>query len=105
VFLVGPIGPEPVAVLEHPSGVNLDLTLNADSQSTENVLMDIPEKHPGITHIALDVSDPKAVQSVLAGQWVAIAEDPIDLRDGTSTIFIRDQDNNVIEFHSSAAGS
>jgi hypothetical protein len=25
------------------------LMLNADSQSTENVLMDIPEKPPGIT--------------------------------------------------------
>ena len=105
VFLVGPIGPEPVAVMEHPSGVNLNLILNADPHSTENVLMDIPEKHPGITHIALDVSDLDAVQSVLAGEGIAITEGPIDLPDGSSMIFIRDQDNNVIEFHSSTAGS
>ena len=28
-FIVGPIGPEPVAVMEHPSGVNINFILNA----------------------------------------------------------------------------
>ena len=56
VFIVGPIGPEPVAIMEHPSGVNINFILNADSGIAENILMDIPERHPGYTHIALTVS-------------------------------------------------
>jgi len=28
-FLAGPVGPEPVAIVEHPSGVNINLILNA----------------------------------------------------------------------------
>ena len=53
-FLAGPIGPEPVAIMEHPSGVNINFILNADSEVTENILMDVPERYPGYTHIALD---------------------------------------------------
>ena len=44
----GPLGPEPVAILNHPSGVELNLILNAPSASAPNVLMDVAEKHPGI---------------------------------------------------------
>jgi len=49
----GPVGPEPVAILDHPSGVELNLILNATSAAQPNVLMDTPDKLPGITHIAL----------------------------------------------------
>src|SRR4030081_3102215 len=48
----GPIGPEPVAILDHPSGVELNLVLNAPNANEPNVLMDVPEKHPGITDFA-----------------------------------------------------
>ena len=34
-FIVGPIGPEPVAVMEHPSGVNINFILNASSDASE----------------------------------------------------------------------
>ena len=57
LFLVGPVGPEPVAIMEHPSGVNINFILNAEVGSTENILMDIPKKHTGYTHIALEVTD------------------------------------------------
>src|SRR5438045_9580188 len=49
----GPLGPEPVAILDHPSGLELNLILNAPSASAPNVLMDVAEKPPGITHAAL----------------------------------------------------
>src|SRR5262249_51193039 len=49
----GPMGPEPVAILEHPSGIELNLVLNAAVADEPNVLMDTTEKHAGITHIAL----------------------------------------------------
>jgi lactoylglutathione lyase len=62
-FIAGPIGTEPVAIVEHPSGVNINFILNASPDaSRENVLMDVPEKHTGFTHIALKISNIEAVQ-------------------------------------------
>ena len=65
-FIVGPIGPEPVAVMLHPSGVNINFILNTTSDaSASNVLMDLPEKHTGFTHIALEIDYLEAVQQQL----------------------------------------
>ena len=99
IFIMGPIGPEPVAIMEHSSGVIINFILNADSGLKENVLMDIPEKHTGYTHIALDVNNIKAVQSTIEKSGIHISEGPIVLPNGGSMFFIRDQDSNVIEFH------
>jgi lactoylglutathione lyase len=102
VFIVGPIGPEPVAIMEHPSGVNINLILNADPEITENILMDVEERYPGYTHIALDVNDIKAVQKEIENLGIKITEGPITLPNGGVMFFIRDQDKNVIEFHQNA---
>ena len=102
VFLEGPIGPEPVAIMEHPSGVNINLILNADSDIEDNILMDISEKHPGYTHMALDVSNISAIEVELKKLNIKITEGPITLPNGGIMLFIRDQDRNVIEFHQSA---
>lgn len=101
VFLVGPVGPEPVAIMEHPSGININFILNADSEVKENILMDVPEKHPGYTHAALDVTDISAVETKLNELGVKITEGPITLPNGGVMLFIRDPDYNVIEFHQS----
>lgn len=103
IFLEGPIGPEPVAIMEHPSGVNINFILNADSGIKNNVLMDIKEKHPGYTHIALDITDIEAIEAKLKGLDIKITEGPITLPNGGKMLFIRDQDYNVIEFHQSAS--
>ena len=100
-FLAGPIGPEPVAIMEHPSGVNINLILNADSGITENILMDVPERHPGYTHMALDVTDIKTIEASVNNMGIEITEGPITLPNGGVMLFIRDQDMNVIEFHQS----
>ncbi len=99
IFIVGPIGPEPVAIMEHPSGVNINFILNADSGISENILMDIPEKLPGYTHIALDVTNIDSIEERLNQLGIKITEGPITLPDGGEMLFIRDQDMNVIEFH------
>jgi len=99
VFIAGPIGPEPVAIMEHPSGVNINFILNADSGITGNILMDIPEKHPGYTHFALDVTNIESIEMALKKLDIEITEGPITLPDGGVMLFIRDQDKNVIEFH------
>ncbi len=98
-FIVGPIGPEPVAIMEHPSGVNINFILNAsDDASPLNLLMDVPQKHAGFTHFALEITDPASVKARLADLGIAITE-TVDLPDGSHFFFVRDPDQNVIEFH------
>lgn len=99
IFFLGPIGPEPVAIMEHPSGININLILNADSEIDNNILMDVTDKYPGYTHIALNVNDIKAVQDSIEKLGINITEGPITLPNGDIMFFIRDQDKNVIEFH------
>lgn len=99
VFVAGPMGPEPVAIMEHPSGVNINFILNADTGASENILMDIPERYPGYTHMALDVTNIKAIELTLKDMGIEITEGPVTLPDGGVMLFIRDQDRNVIEFH------
>ena len=97
-FVAGPLGPEPAAILEHPSGTVINFILNASSSLAENVLMDVPEKHPGYTHMALSVADLGAAQRELESQGVRITEGPIEFP-GARAIFVRDPDGNVIEFN------
>jgi lactoylglutathione lyase len=95
----GPIGPEPVAILDHPSGVELNLVLNASNCNESNILMDVPEKRPGITHLALlcpDVEDAKR-RLELAG--ISVSGGPVQFGPGARGIFVRDPDRNVIELH------
>ena len=98
-FIVGPIGPEPIAVMEHPTGININFIINASSDgSATNLLMDITEKHTGFTHIALEITDSATVKQYLDDAGITITE-TIELPDGTYFFFIRDPDGNVIEFH------
>lgn len=98
-FLAGPVGPEPVAIMEHPCGVNLNFILNATVQPQENILMDIDLKHPGYTHMALEVDDIHEVQKQLQAFGITITEGPVTTSNGSKLLFIRDPDSNVIEFH------
>ncbi len=103
-FIVGPIGPEPVAVMEHPTGININFILNAsDDASEKNILSDVPEKHTGFTHIALEINDRHAVEQHLSAGDISITE-TVELPDGTVFFFVRDPDDNVIEFHLPKAG-
>jgi lactoylglutathione lyase len=95
----GPVGPEPVAILEHPTGVELNLILNAPDASAPNILMDVPEKHPGITHVALLCPDLQQAQKQLEAAGISISGGPIRFENMGEAIFIRDPDRNVIELH------
>lgn len=96
---VGPIGPEPVAILDHPSGVELNLILNAPNASEPNVLMDIAQKHAGITHFALLCSDIMAAKEQLDAAGFPLSGGPVRFGTGAQAIFVRDPDRNVIELH------
>lgn len=95
----GPIGPEPVAILDHPSGVEINLILNAPSATEPNILMDVPEKHPGITHIALLVPDLDAARATLEAAGITLSGGPIQFGPNNRGFFVRDPDRNVIELH------
>ena len=95
----GPIGPEPVAILEHPSGLELNLVLNAPSAKTPNILMDVPEKHPGITHFALLCPDILAAKAALEAAGLTLSGGPVRLGQIADAIFVRDPDGNVVELH------
>jgi len=98
-FIVGPIGPEPVAVMEHPTGININFILNASEDAHEkNLLTDVPEKHTGYTHIALEITDREEVERQVTAAGIPITE-TVNLPDGTVFFFVRDPDGNVIEFH------
>jgi lactoylglutathione lyase len=98
-FIIGPIGPEPVAIMEHPSGVNINFILNASEEASEkNLLMDVPEKHTGFTHIALEITDRRAVEEHLAKEGIPVTE-TVELPEGAVFFFVRDPDGNVIELH------
>jgi len=101
IFLAGPVGPEPVAIVEHPCGVNINFILNAsqDSSST-NILMDESTKHAGFTHIALEITDIEAVKHQLDSHDIVITEQ-VEF-EGAKFLFVRDPDGNVIEFHKPA---
>ncbi len=98
-FIVGPIGPEPVAVMEHPCGVNINFILNSSDTETLNVLMDVKDKHTGYTHVALEVNDLDETTNQLESLRFTITGGPITTPEGAKFIFIRDPDSNVIEFH------
>jgi lactoylglutathione lyase len=95
----GPIGPEPVAILEHASGLELNLVLNAPNAKAPNILMDVPEKHPGITHFALLCPDIVAAKEQLEAAGFPLSGGPVRFGLGAQGIFVRDPDRNVIELH------
>ena len=81
-------------IMKHPCGVVINL-LGPATTSGSNVLMDIDEKHPGITHVALTVSSIEHAKSFVAENDIAITG---SFSFGEmSAIFIRDPDRNVIE--------
>ena len=95
----GPLGPEPVAILDHPSGVEINLVLNAPNANEPNILMDVAEKHPGITHIALLCPDILAAKKKLEAAGFPLSGGPLRFDTGSQAIFVRDPDRNVIELH------
>ncbi len=102
-FIKGPVGPEPVAVMIHPCGVNMNFILNASKNAdSDNVLMDRSTKQAGYTHVALEVSDLESVERQLGELEIPITGE-VELPTGARFIFVRDPDRNVIEFHRPAS--
>lgn len=90
---------EQVVALMHPSGVELNLIVNAESETGgKNILMDMDFKYPGYTHFALQVASIADAIETLKHLKMPITEGPVTFSDGKTSVFIRDPDRNVIEF-------
>jgi lactoylglutathione lyase len=88
---------EPVVILQNERGVELNLIVNAlQPFDGKNRLMDVPEKFPGYTHVALRVGSIEAARAHVEGLAITITEGPKRLGPGIS-LFLRDPDANVIE--------
>lgn len=85
-------------MMEHASGVVLNLLGPGTEPDDENVLMDIDRKHAGYTHIALKVRSLEVLETFLKDNGVEITG-RFSFKD-MSALFIRDPDRNVIEFDS-----
>ena len=93
---------EQVVVLRNAAGTELNLIDSADTPTDttmagSNVLMDQAFRHPGYTHIALQVADIEITLREIEAAGITVTEGPVTFGDGKTSIFFRDPDRNVIE--------
>jgi lactoylglutathione lyase len=88
-----------VAIIRNPEGVEINLIFNANAGDPgSNILMDVGEKYPGYTHVALYVASIPATITALKANDIGITQGPVKFgEDGGVSVFVRDPDRNVIE--------
>ena len=87
-----------VTIMKNAHGVELNLITNGqDLLEGKNILMDVPEKYPGYTHVALRVSSILPVLAELERHDISISQGPVTFGGNEVSVFIRAPDRNVVE--------
>ena len=83
-------------IMQHPSGIAINVLGPANQPNTRNILQDEEEKYAGFTHIALKVDSLSKTEEFMQKNSIEITE---RLEFGNlKAFFIRDPDGNVLEF-------
>ena len=95
-----------VAIIRNEHNLELNLVFNANAgDRAANILMDLPEKFPGYTHIALRVASISVTIAALKANDIAISQGPVSFGEsGQVSVFVRDPDRNVIELRGREQG-
>lgn len=93
-----------VVVIKNRHDIELNLVYNAsDDNGGKNILMDIPDKFPGYTHVAFRVESIADAIAMLRKNDIRITQGPVSFgRDSHVSVFLRDPDRNVIELRGRA---
>ena len=93
-----------VMVIKNSQDVEINLIYNANNTNDDkNILMDVPDKYPGYTHVAFRVGSIANTVAALNENAIEITQGPVTFgEDGHVSVFLRDPDRNTIELRGRA---
>ena len=93
-----------VVVMKNSDDVEINIIYNANnSNDDKNILMDVPDKYPGFTHVAFRVTSIADTIKALHENGIEITQGPVSFgNDGHVSVFLRDPGRNTLELRGRA---